>query len=263
MDTLIRLLLMGAAIYATVGLAAYLLQERLIFYPTPVWQEPGGSDVTPVMLNRGQITLHGWVVKPDSTGPVIIYFGGNAEELSYLTTVFTRLEATTLLINYRGYGNSEGRPTAADLIDDAKALVTDLPQQFGKNRPLILIGRSLGSGIAAAAAATAEVDGLVLLSPYRSLVNLGQRAMPWLPVRWLMRHEIDVTAMLDGFPERVLVLYSPEDRVVPQEESRALVGLLSQAPKVIEFGGGHNVPLTHPGIWRAVVEFVNDVGGAD
>ncbi len=259
MDTLLRLLLFLAAAYAALTLTVFLLQDRLIFYPSKLWQAPHGDHVQPVTLARSGVTLHGWVVNPDAEGPVLVYFGGNAEELSYLVHVFARLDATTLLINYRGYGLSEGKPTASALIDDGRAVVEELAGRYRADRPLLLLGRSLGSGIAASVATSRPVDGLVMISPFRSLHHLADRVMPWLPTRWLLRHRIDPFATLDSLPEKTLVLYSPQDEIVPAAESRALLALFPNPPQVVEFRGGHNVSLTSPEIWQSVEMFVREM----
>jgi pimeloyl-ACP methyl ester carboxylesterase len=257
-ESLLRLLLFLGTAYAALTLTVYLLQDRIIFYPREIWQEPHGGHVQPVSLPRADVTLHGWIVNADSEGPLLVYFGGNAEELSYLVDVFAKLNATTLLINYRGYGLSEGTPTASALIDDARAVVGDLAGRYRADRPLLLFGRSLGSGIAASVAASVPVDGIILMSPFRSLNHLADRIMPWLPTRWLLRHRIDVVAMLDSLPDKTLVLYSPQDRIVPAKETQALLGLFPNAPQIVQFGGGHNVPLTRHEIWQAVKAFVGE-----
>lgn len=259
MESLLRVVLILTTAYAVLTLAVYLLQDRLIFYPREVWREPQGSYVQPVTLERPDTTLHGWVVNSDATGPVLVYFGGNAEELSTLAEVFARLDATTLLINYRGYGLSEGKPTVSALLDDARAVVEDLAHRYGAERPLVLFGRSLGSGIAASLARSVPVDAVIMMSPFRSLSHLAGRIMPWLPTRWLLRHRIDVVAALDSLPEKTLVLYSPQDRIVPAAESRALLERFPRPPLAIRFRGGHNVPLTQPDVWRAIERFVESV----
>ena len=223
MESLLRLIVVLAAAYVLLCGVVYLLQDRLIFYPSGVWREPQGAHVEPVSLERDDAVLSGWVVNADATGPIVIYFGGNAEEVSGLTELFARLRATTLLMNYRGYGRSEGTPSAAALIDDATAVIDDFARRYGADRPVVLFGRSLGSGIAAEVTRLKPVDGAILMSPFRSLGHMAERVMPWLPTRWLLRHQIDVVASLHSLPEKTLVFYSPEDRVVPAEESRALV----------------------------------------
>jgi pimeloyl-ACP methyl ester carboxylesterase len=260
-ESLLRVIVLLASVYVVVCLAAYLLQDRLIFYPSAVWREPQGPHVQLVTRERPDATLQGWVVNADSTGPLVVYSGGNGEEVSGLVDVFVGLEATTLLINYRGYGRSEGTPSAAALIADAEAVVGTLAARYGSDRPLVLFGRSLGSGIAASVARSVPVDGVILMSPFRSLGHMAARVMPWLPARLLLRHRLDVVAALDSLPEQTLVLYSPEDRVVPADESQALLALFPKAPRVVAFAGGHNVPLTHPVVWREVEAFVRSLQG--
>ena len=263
MDMLLRLAAVILAAYAGLCLMLYLLQERMIFFPQPLAGQPQGPHVQPASIQRGAVTLRGWIVNPRSEGPLLIYFGGNAEEASELVGAFAKLDAVTVLMNYRGYGESDGKPAAADLIEDAAALVAAMVSRFAEGqsppadaRPVILFGRSLGSGIAALAARAPQVDGLILLSPYRSIADIAAHRFPFVPVRWLLRHDIDASLALDAFPTRVLVLYAQRDRVVPTSESQALVGLLKTAPQVVEFAGTHNVPLETPEVWEAIRAFV-------
>ncbi len=298
METLLRLAITIAAAYAGLCLLLYLLQERMIFFPRPLAGNPEGPHVRPANVQRGEMTLRGWIVNGDSGGPLLIYFGGNAEELSGLVSTFAKLEAVTVLMNYRGYGASDGKPAAADLIEDAAAVVEAMAGRFGglgleatksaqgvelpsenaqappsgeqgleldrgsgqpaqaKARPVILFGRSLGSGIAALAARNPAVDGLILLSPYRSIADIAAQRFSFMPVRWLLRHNIDATLALDALPQRVLALYALGDRVVPTQESQAFLSLLKTAPQIVEFQGAHGIPLETPAVWAAITAFL-------
>lgn len=264
MRMLLRIGLIMAAGYAAVCIGLYLLQDQLTFFPRPLPDDPvpprARSSAAATVVETDGVALRGWVVNPAAEGPLIVYFGGNAEELSTLTGIFTRLNATTALINYRGFGASEGSPSAAQLVADAAVVTQAMHQRWGHDRPLILFGRSIGSGIAAQASRGVEADALVLMSPYRSLTHVAERWFPYLPVRTLMRHRIDTTAALDALPRRILVLHASNDRVVPTAESRALVRLLDPAPRVVEFDASHNVPLTDPQIWPHLEDFVDSVG---
>jgi len=257
-NLLLKLAALLAVGYVFASIVLYLLQGQLIFYPQPPGPDPSSEAARPVSLERPEATLHGWVVNADSTGPLIIYFGGNAEEVSQLVDTFAPLPASTVLMNYRGYGRSGGRPSAAALLADAEAVVNEMRSRLGTERPLILFGRSLGSGIAAQTTRHARADGVILLSPYRSLTRLAQRYAPGMPARLLLRHRIDTTAALDTLPDRMLVFYSPTDLIIPADESRALIELLQPPPQVVTFDGGHNLPLDDAQIWPAVEAFVTD-----
>ena len=286
METLLRLALTAAAVYVGLCVVLYLLQERMIFFPRSLEGDPQGPGVEAASVQRGAVTLRGWVVNGDSNGPLLIYFGGNAEEVSGLVGTFAKLDAVVVLMNYRGYGTSDGKPTAADLIDDAAAVVEAMVAKFGQvgsagakpstggglaaesadgqpartqARPVILFGRSLGSGIAALAARSPQVDGLILLSPYRSIADIAAHRFPIMPVRRLLRHNIDATLALGALPQRVLGLHARRDRVVPAAESQALLALLSPPPQVVEFQGEHNIPLETPTVWAAIKAFLESV----
>jgi hypothetical protein len=255
-ESLLRLVVVVLFGYAALCAAVYLLQDRLIFLPRPLTLQPDGPHVQPASVQRGDVTLRGWIVNADSPGPLLIYFGGNAEELSNVVNVFARLEAATVLINYRGFGESEGAPSAAALIADARAVVEVMDQRWGDGRPLILFGRSIGSGIAVEATRAARVDALILMSPYRTLTALAKRHVPYLPVDWLLRHHIDATAALALLPPEILVLYGRRDHIIPTEESRAFLRLLNPPGQLVEFDAGHNVPLLHPDLWLPIEKFV-------
>lgn len=249
--------MLALAVYAGLCAFLFLMQHRLLFHPRPVGHPPAGPHVVPATVATEDATLRGWIVNEGSAGPVLIYFGGNAEDISARVDAFATLDATTVLISYRGYGASDGTPSGPALVSDAGVVVEAMRERFGAGREIILFGRSLGSGIATVAAGAARVDGLILLSPYVSLGRIAQQRFPVFPVRWLLRHDIDASASVAKLPERLLVLYSRHDNVVPTNESRAFVRLLTFDPRVVEFAGAHNAPMTSPSIWGPIKGFLN------
>jgi len=246
--------------YAAMVGALYLLQGSLIFHPQPPGPAPARDDAEPFTLTRDGVTLRGWAVNPRHGGPLIVYYGGNAEELSRLVDSVARLPATTVLVNYRGYGESEGSPAAGALISDAAAVAESARARLGRDRPLVLFGRSLGSGLAALTARQVPADGVILLSPYRSLTHLARRFAPIAPVDALLRHRIDTTRALAALPDRVLVLYAPDDMIIPAADAPAQAARIEPAPELVTFSGGHNVPLQHPEIRAALERFVAGSG---
>ena len=250
MEMLIRLLIVAGLAYVAFCALLFFLQDRMIFFPRPLEGRPSGPDVEPLEIHTGEVLLRGWVVNPRQRGVVVVYFGGNAEEVSHLVAPFGRLDATSILLNYRGFGDSEGTPSAAALLTDATFVARWVRERFA-GRELALVGRSLGSGIAARAAAEAGAERLVLVSPYRSIAQIASSRFPFVPVRWLLRHNIDVAEVACKLPPGVLVVHALDDRVVPTAESQALVGLLHE-PQVVIWNGPHNVQLDLPPIWPAM-----------
>ena len=250
MEMLIRLLAVAGLAYVGFCALLFFLQDRMIFFPRPLDGRPGGPEVEPLEIHTGEVVLRGWVVNPDRGGVVGVYFGGNAEEVSHLVAPLGKLDATSVLVNYRGFGESEGTPSAAVLLKDATFLVEWVRERFA-GREIAVVGRSLGSGIAARAAAEAGVERLVLVSPYRSIAHIASSRFPFVPVRWLLRHNIDVAEVVSKLPPGVLVIHALDDRVVPTAESQALVALLRE-PQVVIWNGPHNVQLDLPPIWPAM-----------
>src|SRR5262249_22796712 len=134
--------------------------------------------------------------QPRAPCPLVIYFGGNAEEVSWLLQESPRLAPwALLLVNYRGYGLSDGRPSESALYNDAVALydwVTARPDTDA--RRIVFVGRSLGTGVATYLASQRTVSGVVLVSPYDNLVEVARGVYPYLPVDGLMRYRFDSAA---------------------------------------------------------------------
>lgn len=256
METLIRLLVLAALAYVAFCALLFFMQGRMIFFPRALEGPPAGPDVVPVELHTDEASLRGWIVNPEGGGVVAVYFGGNAEEVSHLVPVFRSLAGTGVLVNYRGYGESEGAPSASALLADASLVVERVRERF-PGREIAIIGRSLGSGIAARAAAAAGVRKLVLISPYRSIAHIASSRFPFVPVRWLLRHNIDAAAVAQQLPPGVLVIHALGDRVVPTAESQAMAALLD-APKIVIWNGPHSVPLTTPAIWPTMQAYLEE-----
>ena len=256
LDMLVRITVVVGGAYLGICLLLYIFQDRMLFFPQSLQGEPRGANIEPVEVRREGVTLRGWVVNPQSQGPLLFYFSGNAEEVSGLAGLFSTFDAVGVLINYRGYGGSEGKPTAQHLMDDAVAVVVEMRERLGGRRPVILFGRSLGTGIAALTARSVSADGLILVSPYRSIEHIARNRYPIIPVRWLLRQNIDASLAVESLPGRVLVLYSTRDRVVPTAETRAFLQMLPTTPEIVEFDGPHNVALETPELWRAIESFI-------
>ncbi len=145
----------------------YFFHERLIFFPQPLTQDPlkanTGAAIEEVSLvTADQVKLHGWLVKATPTqtpAPLLIYFGGNAEEVSWLASTAGQYAGWSLLMfNYRGYGRSEGKPGEAELFADALQIYDYAARRADAGRVAVM-GRSLGSGVAVYLAAQRPVAG--------------------------------------------------------------------------------------------------------
>jgi hypothetical protein len=237
-------------------LVVYLLQDQLIFFPQR--SAPGAQSV---FLDAADGTrLHARKIEPAPGRPLVIYFGGNAEEVSWMLGEATRRAPGVgwLLVDYRGYGASGGSPSE-------KALVADALQWFdhvNAAERIYVFGRSLGSGVAVQLAAARPVAGVILVTPFDSLVEVGRRHYPFLPVRWMLRHPFDSTARAPGIAAPLLCLVAAQDEIIPPAHARRLFEAWKGPRQWIDLdGAGHNSTDGAPKFWPAIREFLEKKHG--
>src|SRR5258706_4157693 len=171
-------LILIAVIVLGVRTWAWFMQERIIFFPQPVSSTahlPARASSLEVVAADGT-HLRGWIVKGSAArAPTLIYFGGNAEEVSWtLADAHWPREWTIVGLNYRGYGTSDGKPGERELIADALAIYDAVMSRDDIDpRRIVVFGRSLGTAIAAHLAAERPVAGAVLGSAYDSVTAIG------------------------------------------------------------------------------------------
>jgi uncharacterized protein len=206
---------------------AWLAQDRLIFFPQPVASTSHlPATARPLEINATDDTrLRGWMrVATATPAPVVLYFGGNAEEVSW-TLVDKRWprEWTIVAVNYRGYGGSEGAPSEAALVSDALAIYDAIAGRPDVDaRRIVAFGRSLGTGVAVKLGAARQLAGVILVSPYDSMVEVGRTHYPWLPVSWLLKHRFDAAADARRTRAPLLAIVADGDSIIPRERSQAL-----------------------------------------
>jgi uncharacterized protein len=246
----------------------YLLQDRLVFNPacTPSTGRALGSSHRKravVLRMRDGTHLRGWWYRPQSatpgTAPAVIYFGGRNEEVSWVTDVSSYVRGAHLLaVNYRGYGASEGRPSEAALLSDALELYDWLTSQSGVDPSrLAVIGRSLGTGLAAFLVARRQVAAVVLITPYDSILEIARRRFPLAPVRLLLRHRFESVRFARAARTPVLVLMAERDSVVPHEHTYRLIDAWAGDKYVVRISGSdHSDIQLSPQSWQAVHRFL-------
>jgi pimeloyl-ACP methyl ester carboxylesterase len=128
-----------------------------------------------------------------SSCPAIVYFGGRSEEVSWVSEPCAALGGVhALFLNYRGYGNSQGEPSERSLLADALELYDWISSQPGVHAQRVaVIGRSLGTGIAAYVASQRPAAAAVLTTPYDSIVEIARRRFPYCAAQFLLKHRFD------------------------------------------------------------------------
>lgn len=248
------------------GLLLYLFQDMLIFFPQPTLPR-NRAQFAPYELTIGHEgkRLHGWFVPGDVTPkrPLVVYYGGNAEEASGNLWDLSRFEAGAyLFMNYRGYGDSEGKPSEKHLCRDALHILdTVAAREHIPLEHVVLMGRSLGAGVAVYVAAHRAVRGVILITPFDSLLNVARHHYPFLPVKFLLRHPFDAAALAPGVKIPALVLMGDRDEIIPNQMSDRLFRHWGgPVDAVVIAGVGHNDIQSDRGYWQAVNAFLSAEG---
>ena len=247
---MLKLLLAGLACYLLLVLVVYLMQARMLYLadvpgrsldrtPTDI-----GSEYRDVWIQTTDgVRLHGWNI-PGDTDRVLIFFHGNAGNISHrLESIrqFLRLGLSVLIIDYRGYGQSEGRTTEQGIYRDADAAwrylteINDTPEER-----IIVFGRSMGASAAAYLAARHRPLALIMESTFTSVPDIAREYYPWLPVHWLSRLQHSARDFVRQVESPVLVIHSRDDEIVPFRHGEAIFAAARDPKSFLEIHGTHN-----------------------
>lgn len=241
-------LLIGAVIMARVP-----LQRQLIYHPdrSPAGQGadlvPGAEDV--VLHTDDGLELDAWLLPPtgkDRSVAVLVApgNGGNRAGRAPLGEALAAEGFTVLLMDYRGYGGNPGRPSEQGLARDARAGAMFLSERGFDATCTLYVGESLGTGVATGLAEDHPPAGLVLRSPFTSLVEVAAVQFPVLPVDAILVDRFPVREPLAVSDVPVVVLAGTEDEIVPVDQSRQVAESAGSLHRVeIVDGAGHNDPL--------------------
>ncbi len=226
----VPLLLVGG--YLAICLLLYFRQESLIFFPRHATVEQLDPEARAVGFKpwvNGEGDRIGWQSTTGDPADVLLICHGNGgyalhrNHFAHLTAASSDAASPQIfLLEYPGYGARPGPPSEASLTAAAIEAIDSLRHRSARH--LTLLGESLGSGVASAAARARPdaVDALVLVTPFDSLVHAAHSHYPWLPVRLLIRHRFDSVANLRDYPGPVAFIVAAEDQTVPASLGEAL-----------------------------------------
>jgi pimeloyl-ACP methyl ester carboxylesterase len=194
-------------------------------------------------------------------GTIVVFHGnaGTAADRVYYVQALTRLGYRVLLAEYPGYGGRKGKPGEEVFVSDAKETLRLAFEQFGA--PIILLGESLGCGVAAAVVKDppVRIDGIMLITPWDTLLSVAKDAFPWLPVRFFMRDAYDTIGNLKQYQGRIAIAGAERDEVIPLRHARTLFESLTGNKKMYTIkGAGHNdwPEMVDPAWWKEITDFI-------
>ncbi len=245
----------------------WVLQPAMVFYPTRALEatpHDWGLAFEDVELVASDGTpLHGWLIPHPGARHTLLFFHGNAGNISHRgdsIAIFNRLGLSVLIIDYRGYGRSAGRPSESGLYLDGLAAWEHLVVERGIDPgQIIIFGRSLGASVAADLASRVQAGGLILESGFSSASDMARRLYPGLHRIVHVRYDFDAVTRLAKVRSPVLILHSPDDEIIPYALGRRLFEAASEPKSFVDLRGDHNggFLLSQPGYERALADFID------
>ncbi|WP_200763689.1 alpha/beta hydrolase [Nitrosophilus alvini] len=211
---IIQTILFLVLLYLLLVLRLYLTQDRKIFHPELAPKEiklPKNAKKIYYKTSDG-ITLEGAFLKNRETNPLVLYFGGNANNaLMFLDIAQNIKDFNFLVFNYRGYANSTGKPSQKAIFKDA----LEIYDNFAKNKEVYIVGRSLGSSVAAYLASRRKSKGVLLITPFDSILAMAKEKYPYLPVSLILKHPFETCKYVQNIDEPIAVIEAHNDEVIP------------------------------------------------
>ncbi|MCP3942643.1 MAG: alpha/beta hydrolase [Desulfobacteraceae bacterium] len=261
--------IVGLVLMAAVVLFAGLkfFSRKLLYFPTPVsnsrlaYLKKSFNQVQQIIIpieKKG--SLHGWLIQKDMENlPILFYFGGNAEEVSLNMEDFIQnLDANVVMVNYRGFGQSDGSPTEAVLKSDALVIYDTMVEKYSiKPSNVVAWGRSIGSSMASFLVVERGLGRLILTCPFDSIESVAANYYP----RWLVGMVLKDKHRIIDFSPRIaastLILASREDEVIPPGNTINLYDSLNCPKKMVYIdGAGHNTISGFDAYYMALNKFL-------
>lgn len=210
----------------------YLNQRNIIYIPSPTLLAPSEYGLTNTkevtLKTEDGILITSWYSFLSTQNKTLIYFQGNNLTLGNRVQHLDRLMKegfNILAVSYRGYGTSGGSPSEQGLYNDGRAAIHYLLNQNIPLKNIVLYGESLGTGVAIELGTEFNVGAIILESPYTSLVSIGYKRYPIIPISLLLKDRFDSKSKIAHIQSPLLIFHGLDDHTVPAEEGKLLLEL--------------------------------------
>ena len=260
----------AAVAYVGLSLLVYFRQARYVYYPdrqitvTPDYYHLPYEDIL-LTTEDGQTIAAWFVPAPDPDSATMLFCHGNGGNISHrLDSIqtFLNMGFNVLIFDYRGYGNSSGKPSEKGTYLDAMAAWMHLTRDK-EIRPerIIVFGRSLGGAVATKLATEVNPGALVIESTFTSAPDMAAKMFPFLPVRLVCRFKYDSLSRMKKIKCPILIAHSPEDEMIPAPHGQRLFEAANEPKLFVEMSGDHNTGGldTNPEYQRTLKEFVQSL----
>lgn len=242
----------------------FFFQSKLLFHPVKLEKGFIFNFTLPYeekFFTYGNKSIHGLFFKAANPKVRIIFFHGNMGALDTWGNVGVdlnqRLNADVLVLDYPGFGKSEGDVPTSEIAmyESAEAAFDNFIASSDNNTPVILFGRSLGSAVASHLAAKKKVHALILETPYTSMKAMAKVVLPFVP-GFMVRYNLDNESNIEKLNMPILILHGTADRVIPYTQGKQLAAKNTLTELITIEGGDHNDLSAFAIYWQAIEKFV-------
>jgi len=224
--------------YVLLIIVVFFFQRNLLYHPSvdnylkdQVVKEPIGIEKVKI-TTRDKIDLTGWFYRQDlEKFNTILFFHGNAgslENRTYKLNHFKNLNVNFLIIAWRGFSGNQGKPNEMGLYEDADSAIKWLNSKGIEEKNIILYGESLGTGVAVEVAQNKNYAGVILESPFTSMINMGKKYYPFFPVRFLIKDKFESYKKIINISVPILIIHGKVDKIVPYDMGKKMYELANE-----------------------------------
>lgn len=250
------------SLYLLAALFMYVSQRSYQYFPSREGLAAAAVGLLGVadlkLVTEDGETLQVWYSAARPGKPTILYLHGNGGELSGRDDRFAAYQAQgfgVLFVSYRGYGASTGSPSEEGLVRDARAAYDWLIAQGIGRDAIMLVGESLGSGVAVQLAAERPVGAVALEAPYYSAADIAASIYWWLPVRLLMKDKFDSFLHIGKVRAPLLIIHGDQDEIIPLGEGRKLFDSANEPKQMVVVPGGTHGMIFSSDTWEREMRF--------
>jgi len=263
---LLKFLAFIAVVYVCAMLALYFGQRKLMYHPDPSHVLPESLGLTefrevPFETTDGNRIVT-WQVDPAPGQPTLLYFHGNGGTLASRGGRLQALAENGLgivIMSYRGSSGSTGAPSEAANTSDARALYDQLIARGVPASDIIVYGESIGTGVATRLASSVDIGGLVLDSPFTSLVDRAAELYPYFWVRPFITDRYPVRDLIADIDAPLLIVHGALDQVIPVHMAKSVFAAAEEPKTLKVFPQGNHVDLYNHGALATVLEFARQI----
>ncbi len=267
-----KLLRIAALSYLGVLLVLLYLENWLVYpaprYPAGDWEAAHLPHEDVYLTSADGTKLHGWYVEHQEPRAAILYCHGNGEHVAYnddlLRLLRDKFRVSVFAFDYRGYGRSEGAPFETGILEDGEAAHAWLAERTGlAQKDIVLMGRSIGGGVAVHLAAKNGARGLILESTFSTLPDAAARQFPWLPVRWLMKNRYDSVTKIADYRGPLLQSHGDCDTLIDVSLAKKLFDAAGGPKEFFDVSGGDHNCMQPAEYYAALDAFLDKLPSAE